>query len=86
MSGRKALQSAVKPPLGICDVSPRPFFLSNIVIFSNRQYVKDFLCDEDFQYVGCGLGRQAFLQPLVCVGGSVRAANGPECEGLGLLG
>ena len=57
---------AFLPPEIYRMLAPGHFVLPNIIIFSILQYVKVFLCDEDFQYVGCGLGRQAFLQPLVC--------------------
>jgi len=71
-------------PLVIHDVSPRPFYIPNIIIFSIRQYVKDFLRNEDFQYVDAGWAGRLFCG-LWFVGGFVRAANGPECEGLGYI-
>jgi len=80
-AGRKPFKVLVCLPLVIHDVSPRPFFLPNIIIFSIRQYVKDFLCDEAFQYVGAGWAGRLFCS-LWIEGRSVRAANGPECEGL----
>jgi len=64
------------------NVSPRPFYIPNIIIFSIRQYVKDFLRSEDVQDVGWA-GR--LFCGLWFVGGFARAANGPECEGLGLV-
>ena len=48
------------------------------------QYVKNFLGNEDFQYVGAGWVGRLFCS-LWFVGGFARAANGPECEGLGLV-
>ena len=71
-------------PLVIHDVSPRPFSLPNIIIFSIRQYVKNFLRDEDFQYVGVGWAGR-LLCGLWFVGGFGRAANGPECEGMAMV-
>jgi len=60
---RKPCKVLVCLPLVIHDVSPRPFYIPNIIIFSIRQYVKDFLGNEDFQYVKRGL-----LLVFICLG------------------
>ena len=81
-AGRKPFKVLVCLPLVIHDVSPRPFCFPNIIIFSMCQYVKDFLWSEDVQDAGWA-GR--LFCSLWFVGGSVWAANGPECGGLGLM-
>ena len=68
--------------MGIYNVSHWPFCFPNIVIFLILQYVKDFLRSEDVQDVGWA-GR--LFCGLWFVGGSVWAANRPECGGLGLV-